>query len=137
MQQRRRHKNSPDCVYNIYTDAASWADDAGENPQPWWLIVRRRRFRSETEPLTCANTQVLIATLGTVTPIRTVFMAGDGTPKLSLCEWNELLQLSLAEDVERLLRSARRSLDLSRNQVWAEYIEAARVALRERFGIIA
>jgi hypothetical protein len=63
-------------------------------------------------------------------------MTGDGTPTLSLAEWNELLQLSSAEDIERLLRSAGRSLDLSRNQVWAEYIKAAQETLREKFGII-
>jgi hypothetical protein len=61
-------------------------------------------------------------------------MTGDGTPELSFAEWNELLQHSSAEDINRLLRSALRSLDLSRNQVWAEYAEAARATLRDRFG---
>ena len=61
-------------------------------------------------------------------------MTGDGTPKLPLAEWNELLQLSSAENVERLLRSARRCLDLSHNHVWAGYIDAARETLRGRSG---
>ena len=92
------------------------------------MVVFRRSLRivaKPTYPLDfCAMTEQHEA-----------LMNGDGTPALSLDHWMRLIDMSGSDDIERLYRSAWKNLDLSHNQIWAEYMAKARERLRRKFGI--